>query len=339
MAPPDLEFSSLCTSPKAAEAEGRLRFLVGLTGGKVDAPDEKLNFLNKVLKVPLDVEVVDDDGGGGTTGFDDESGREGCDWDNDDKGPSEHDDGDEYDLATAEPGEDDSHPPGRGDEDDMDKKCDMDSDIDILLVLFFRPIDDDDPATAEPEPEPKLELTLEAEPGVEETNDGSSIFSIPSCFPTTLPNVDKAGVKYSVDPAPELDNELGLSTVRGGSDDVEKTREVGDDRGETALIDDRPLASTPHSPLSALSATRFLGGTGNDGSSYSGDRAILHSNPPKLALRPGLGIGTGILMLPLLLSKSAIRGKGEVALRLGSSRYKPTFEGRPREKPFICVGR
>ncbi len=43
-------------------------------------------------------------------------------------------------------------------------------------------------------------------------------------------------------------------------------------------------------------------------------------------------------MLPLLLSTSFIRGRGEVALLLGSSRYKPTFEGRPRQKPLICGG-
>ena len=244
----------LSSSLATVEAEGRLGFLVGLTGGKVDAPDVKLNFLNKVLNVPagveLKVEVDDVDGGRGTTGCDDESGRDGCDCVDDDRGASEHGDGDEYDLPTAEAEEDGSCPPGRGDEDDMDRKWDMDSDIDILLVLFFRLIDDDDPATAGPEPEPKLEFTLEVEPGVEaEVNDGSSIVSIPNCFPTTLPKVDKAGVKYSADPAPELDNEFGLSTVLGG-DDVEKTREVGDDKGETALVvDDRPLpnplASTP----------------------------------------------------------------------------------------------
>ncbi|KAF8344537.1 hypothetical protein F5887DRAFT_918098 [Amanita rubescens] len=240
----EFEFSSFFTSLTTVEAEGRLGFLAGLTGGKVDAPDEKLNFLNKVLNVPagveLKVEVDEVDGGGGTTGCDDdESGRDGCDWDDDDRGASKHGDGDEYDLPTAE---DDSDLPGRGDEDDTDKKWDIDSDIDILLFLFFQPMDDDDPATAEPEPEPKLEFTLEAEPGVEvEANDGSSILSIPNCFPTTLPKVDKAGVKYSADPAPELDNELGLSTALGG-DDVEKTREVGDDKGEIALVvDDRPL--------------------------------------------------------------------------------------------------
>lgn len=299
------------------DIEDRVGFLTGLAGGKeAVALPEKLNFLSIVLNVL---------GHGGGKGIDG-SGRDGCevhdgkDASDDDSGRSD-DDGDEYDLATAD-AEDD---PGR---DDIDRKCDIEPEIDILL---FRP-------------DPMLELTLETDAGVE-TNNGSSILSIPNCFPTTLPKVDKAGEKYSPDPAAELDIELGLSTLGGGGDEVEGTREeAGDERGEAATVNDRPLPDTfsfplilaPSSPGPALSAARFLGGTGSDGNSYSGDRAIFHSNPPRLALRPGLGMGVGTLMLPLLLSRSFIRGKGEVALRPGSSRYKPTLEGRPMERQLIC---
>ena len=60
-----------------------------------------------------------------TTGFDDRRGRD----------TSEHDNGDEYDLATAEAEKEGSHPLGLGDGDDMDRKWDIDSDIDILLVV------------------------------------------------------------------------------------------------------------------------------------------------------------------------------------------------------------
>lgn len=325
-APPSLaffSFSSLLLSLGVVDIdiEDRVGFLTGLAGGKeAGALPEKLNFLSNVLNVPG---LGDVDGGG--MGFDG-SGRDGCevhdgtDASDEDRGRSD-DDGEEYDLATAD-AEDD---PGR---DDFDRKCDIEPEIDILL---FRA-------------DLMLELTLETDAGVE-TNNGSSILSIPNCFPTTLPKVDKAGEKYSPDPAAELEIELGLSTL--GGDDVEGTHEeVGDERGEAATVNDRPLPGTfsfpltlaPSSPGPVLSAARFLGGTGSDGSSYSGERAILHSNPPRLALRPGLGIGVGTLMLPLLISRSFIRGKGEVALRPGSSRYKPTLEGRPMERPLIRDG-
>ena len=323
-APPSLVFSfsisfSSFLGVVDIDIEDRVWFLAGLAGCKeADALPEKLNFLSIVLNVPGYGDV---DGGG--TGFGG-SGREGCevvhDGTEEDSGRSDED-GEEYDLATAD-AEDD---PGR---DGFDRKCDIEPEIDILL--FRR--------------DPMLELTLETDAGVE-TNNGSSILSIPNCFPTTLPKVDKAGEKYSPDPAAELDIELGLSTL--GGDEVEGTREeVGDERGEAATVNDRPLPDTfsfplilaPSSPGPALSAARFLGGTGSDGNSYSGDRAIFHSNPPRLALRPGLGMGVGTLMLPLLLSRSFIRGKGEVALRPGSSRYKPTLEGRPMERQLICDG-
>ena len=303
--------SSFLMSLRVADIdiEDRPWFLAGLSGGReADALPEKLNFLSNVLNVPGLVGV---DGGG--RGFDG-SGRDGCEADgtNADSGRSD-DDGEENDLATAD-AEDD---PGS---EVFDRKYDIESEIDILL---FRP-------------DPMLELTLDTDAS-DETIDGSSILSIPNCFPTTLPKVDRAGVKYSPDAA-ELAIELGLSTL--GGDEVEGTREeLGDERGEVATVNDRPLpdmilASAASSARPALSAARLLGGTGSDGNSHSGDRAILHSNPPRLALRPGLGTGIGSLMLPLLLA-SFIRGKGEVALRPGRSRYKPTFEGRPLEKPLI----